>query len=1019
MRKTFFKVSLFTLLTAAMSVGFVGCKDYDDDIDNINKEIADIKTKLTELENKIKSGSVITGVDKTNDGIVITLSDGSTWPITNGKDGENGTNGTPGTVVTIDSEGYWCLDGTRTQYKAKGENGTNGKNGEYWAPNEAGTELVKHVWDPSINDYKATNDKVAITVKGKDGIVAIDNGEDVTLYGVKGTEGPIRIAKSGALRSIVFQPDFYYGGIEALSVNTYKFDAKDVEAVNANDDFSTDKPVSAGAFTTAPLFAAKYAVNPSSATMPKDVKAYKFVVNDLEYVSRATGFNPTITAVSTQNGILTVSAKANGSIQKLADDSVTVMALKVSLANDTAVSSDYAAVREVAKEGFILACPTAEYTTGETHNHWFATAADAIACDSIDALKVKYDSTIDLAKYVETHFINPDEVWANSVATKNTVNGYGFKYGYELVGYMSGDNKTSQSAHAALNGSILRPQTTLNGKQQAYGVGEQNRSIIGRQPIVRVTLTDTVNNKIAAVGYMKLVIAPTTQGSHNYKYKFDFDSIYTVSCSDPKPLAITWHQFEETILGDLDLERSEFEDRYTIDKNAAGNIIQYKDTTGLLRNPEFGKIEYDVDKEQTQGDLTSVIKWSIKSQEAYQQFKKATPQQTSVSTIIRFTENTTSANPSHIYVTLTWEPKEINNDPTVTLAGQIQEFWFKSWTAENTAFDEIHANVRVPRNTSETASACTFINKFGSYWQGDAPAMTGLASVYTDFVQSKLKMTYTFVTPDPTPVTGISGTKYDLFVKEDTILCAKVNGTLTPDSVVAIITNNATTVGAAATKDAIVTYAENAFAKDVLNYKGAQQLNKGETLTAKIAVVAENECGLPITIANSKYNVRFLRPISLSAEENDGLTDGLTSGDDIDLAELIGFYDWRCNSSTSKVGGFKENPFLFNYYGVKSIKVGKFENGQVKYPTSNDITEFATTTLGKGGILAEVNSNIELSFIPATTISNTTMGTIKYLNNGTVLGEEYTITIPFVVEYKWGYIQQNVTVAIHPTVGQN
>ena len=32
---------------------FVSCKDYDDDIDEINKELTDLKSKLSDLESKV------------------------------------------------------------------------------------------------------------------------------------------------------------------------------------------------------------------------------------------------------------------------------------------------------------------------------------------------------------------------------------------------------------------------------------------------------------------------------------------------------------------------------------------------------------------------------------------------------------------------------------------------------------------------------------------------------------------------------------------------------------------------------------------------------------------------------------------------------------------------------------------------------------------------------------------------------------------------------------------------------
>lgn len=119
-------------------------------------------------------------------------------------------------------------------------------------------------------------------------------------------------------------------------------------------------------------------------------------------------------------------------------------------------------------------------------------------------------------------------------ATEGLVEKSGFKYSFELVGYKSGANETSQSAHAAIasNGYTLRPQMTAGGKQQAYGAA-QNEATIGREPLVRVILKDTVNNKIAAVGYIKVVIEKTV--AENKAEEVDLVTVnkpYTIACGD-------------------------------------------------------------------------------------------------------------------------------------------------------------------------------------------------------------------------------------------------------------------------------------------------------------------------------------------------------------------------------------------------------------------------------------------------------------------------------------------------------
>ena len=50
MNKKFLSAVLFGALMVTSTGTFVSCKDYDDDIDNINKELTDIKSKLSDLE---------------------------------------------------------------------------------------------------------------------------------------------------------------------------------------------------------------------------------------------------------------------------------------------------------------------------------------------------------------------------------------------------------------------------------------------------------------------------------------------------------------------------------------------------------------------------------------------------------------------------------------------------------------------------------------------------------------------------------------------------------------------------------------------------------------------------------------------------------------------------------------------------------------------------------------------------------------------------------------------------------
>lgn len=105
MRKNFLGTLLMGALITASVGTFTSCKDYDDDINNLQTQIDGLRKSLDEIKKLIESGSVITSVAPINNGVKVTMSNGKTFEITNGKDGANGT------VWTINEQGYWVKDG--------------------------------------------------------------------------------------------------------------------------------------------------------------------------------------------------------------------------------------------------------------------------------------------------------------------------------------------------------------------------------------------------------------------------------------------------------------------------------------------------------------------------------------------------------------------------------------------------------------------------------------------------------------------------------------------------------------------------------------------------------------------------------------------------------------------------------------------------------------------------------------------------------------------------------------------
>ncbi len=113
-------------LFLAITVGLVtSCKDYDDDIDNLQSQIDKLSASLSDITSEISDGKVVTSVTSTTSGLTITFSDGNSYTITNGTDGTDGTS----SVVTIGSNGNWYINGEDTGTIAVGTDGTDGTDG--------------------------------------------------------------------------------------------------------------------------------------------------------------------------------------------------------------------------------------------------------------------------------------------------------------------------------------------------------------------------------------------------------------------------------------------------------------------------------------------------------------------------------------------------------------------------------------------------------------------------------------------------------------------------------------------------------------------------------------------------------------------------------------------------------------------------------------------------------------------------------------------------------------------------
>jgi len=1017
MKRKYFSALLMGALTIASVSTFTSCKDYDDDISSLQSQIDKLNEMVSKIQGQIDKGAILTGVSPVENGVKLTLSNGDSYTITNGKDGAKGADGAagaPGTpgkdadIWKIGDDGYWYKNDTKTDWKAVGTDGaagaagtagTAGKDGKYYVPNpQTGTFFVygdgdKDAYDSGVS-YLAS------------GIITATWTKDVlTLNGVKNEAGEqIVINLTTDLKALVFSPEYYYQGIEAFEMATYKFKPKTVEKVDPDGNYKTDAPTTASAFFNyAPDMTASYFLNPANAKVENKAELFSFISADKEY-TRATGAKRDFRVEKvdlSKSGMVTVHTKYNGDAVKsiAADNQVTVLALQYKGVNGT-VTSDFAAVRATAYTDLQLNLASVPHAC----NHLYATAARAINNPAQANLKYNDDKGIDLRE-----LINTDRVYQGGTcqgwdrnAKEDLVKQAGFKYSFELVGYHKGVNETSQSAHAAIaaDGYTMRAQMPEGGKQQPYGYSAaeanklQNPATMNREPLVRVILTDTVNNKIASVGYLKFKI--TDKDTQDQQQVFPMATVttpYTIDCDDNNVMKqdLKWFDIEEQIIAQLSLSKTQFETTYDYE-GAALDLDQFDkaelNATALLPVNKIGVVQHTT--QDVNGTETEVLKWAVNNQKAYAAFKSG---KTSLTTYIRFTkrtDDTSVAKPDYVnsadkyvYVKFTWTPSAINLTPSTAFdnGSKIVYYWYGPSKLEaGSGFAEIHGNVEAvgstdnEKNGAETAAADDeFVFNISNTLKGNKLAVNEMKAPYAG-LNSKLVLTYEFITGH-----GLYANADGSKIFTDPLLT----------NLVATLKKTTGVVSMAGCSSA---------AKEKLNAyppKIGEVNTLDKVLTARVKVVA-TLCGdIDVPVENKEFDVKFIRPISIT-DATAKFVDGVTTTAPLNLT----FVDWR---GYNFVGTRVPNTNYFTYYGVKSIAL--------------DIPN-AKTNLNNNwnDKLSDLTNKIKLDFDAPTAaqIAAQDFGTITYSNNGSTVGT-FQVKIPATVTYDWGELKTEVVVTIEKT----
>ena len=1013
MKRKYFSALLMGALTIASVSTFTSCKDYDDDISSLQSQIDKLNEMVSKIQGQIDNGAILTSVTPVENGLKITLNQNGNpkdYIITNGKDGakgEAGAAGAPGTpgkdadVWKIGDDGYWYKNDTKTDYKAVGTDGAAGtagtpgapgKDGKYYEPNAStGT-----FWEVNGETKRDTG----ISYVSAKTLTAIWTEDALTLNNVSGVEGgKIVINLTSKLLSLVFSPKAYWEGIETIPV--YSFDYNPIELAKADvtknqiDDLGTENSGNHVSIVTDAV--ASYYLNPSNASVDtKDLSHYSLLLNTADILTRATSNDIKITKVDkdNENGMIKVHfGMANGNALTETNNKVDVAALRYKYTikkddkevKDTLVTSDFAALKHFKITDFSINKVATEGTVDKQDaacQTLATTASDAVNDVHAPVLTIPYNDEkgIHLDNWMDVHYKlnNQYSLWGG----QTTINEQNFKLKYELIGYISPNYDTNESDHATIEGDLF--------KVKGYKDDATGRQIIGRTPLVRVTLVDgNSGDAIASVGYIKVEITdinatPETVESDGIKKD------YTVGCAGnvlDGVQAITWDEVESKVLAKIDMSKSEFEANY---KFVDG--IQYKQNAqnGFdVLTPSVGTVVSTTDA--VGGHQTNVLKWTVTENEAYQLLKK----DGDVITIwVKFAPKATARALKDIYVKLSWTAPKVHNTPTATIKDSDKKAaaWHKA-NANTAGFDQLHIQVG---NATQNGATCEFDNlvvasTFNSTLveivknqiKDQYAALAGAASVTYKFAPTADQSHKTFYGAK-------SNTKYDISVSTDGTTISASAGT---------VSHELATITAA---DGTINVKKNVYTKDILNkYGSVSELADALTFTVLADVKTCDPASDLINLTNKMFDVKVIKPLFVKSVSVPAMTlNNYSSMTNVPVK--FEFVDFN-NYTQAKFYANSNSQVAFkNFYKIASIKkdgdITTNYSGAWKKIDEDDIKvtyNEGTLAVGGNGVVSD-------------------FGTVSLVQVNQSRANGFDVKIPVAITYNWGTLYTNIQFHVNP-----
>ncbi|MBP3287870.1 MAG: hypothetical protein J6L79_01390 [Muribaculaceae bacterium] len=591
MKKTFLSVALLSTMALSMPLSFTSCKDYDDDITEINGTTDDLQNQLKTIQAAIDSNKAIADAAKA-------AADASAKAAQEAADkGDKATEeaqkamaiakAAEAAAANAKAEALEEMKALLAQADAKNEQeikdiksrlegvekGLGGLDADQINTAIKAVEAIQ-VQLKAFEGYKALLDQLAaypaLIQDVKDAKANIESLTTRVEAAEKSIEALEKLSQAindslpagvntiagviaQRLTSVTLIPDLYVGGIPTIAFESAKYN--NMLLVDGEWKVTADSKTYAihNGETTA-----QYRLNPGN------VGAEDVVMDELGFVSKIAvsradeAINDVVAYVPGSgkvdaNGILTVNLTkpvSNSASLNLPDNRIYTVSLRVPIAkkhlftNEGAafVYSEYTRLEETYFQPQLFATPKVLEAAGAHFAD--STTIYNSAVQKMVGYQLCYKDQLDLNKLVQgCAFVAPD---SHTPMTLKKLKSYGFDVVFSIAKGEYKPNtvdKTNQQAFAKLDGTTLTPIVPTGGGD--------NQACIGKEPIIHILLVDTKNktadgkNTVADSRYVKIQYTkekmtplPFTVATFNEN----------LSCKDSYVFTVGWEQMMENAL---------------------------------------------------------------------------------------------------------------------------------------------------------------------------------------------------------------------------------------------------------------------------------------------------------------------------------------------------------------------------------------------------------------------------------------------------------------------------------------